>query len=87
MFQPTFARENGADDQEDVEKFKGGSSSAATTPTSGSTTTPGKAPPVQPAEYEDVPVTSMRRTIGKRLLESKQQVPHYYVTVEINMGM
>jgi pyruvate dehydrogenase E2 component (dihydrolipoamide acetyltransferase) len=28
----------------------------------------------------------MRRTIGKRLTESKQQVPHYYLTVEINMG-
>lgn len=27
----------------------------------------------------------MRRTIGKRLLESKTQVPHYYLTVEVNM--
>ena len=28
----------------------------------------------------------MRKTIGKRLLESKQQIPHYQVSVEINMG-
>lgn len=28
----------------------------------------------------------MRRTIGKRLLESKQQLPHYYLSVEVNMG-
>jgi hypothetical protein len=28
----------------------------------------------------------MRRTIGKRLTESKQQLPHYYLTVEVNMG-
>lgn len=27
----------------------------------------------------------MRKVIGKRLSESKQQVPHYYLTVEINM--
>lgn len=39
-----------------------------------------------PAEYEDVPLTSMRRTIGKRLLESTQQLPHFYATAEINMG-
>nr|XP_019045878.1 pyruvate dehydrogenase complex dihydrolipoamide acetyltransferase [Kwoniella bestiolae CBS 10118]OCF24808.1 pyruvate dehydrogenase complex dihydrolipoamide acetyltransferase [Kwoniella bestiolae CBS 10118] len=70
----------------DVEKFKGGaSSSAATTPTSGATTTPGKAAPAAPAEYEDIPTSNMRKTIGKRLTESKQQLPHYYLTVEVNM--
>lgn len=74
--------------KEDIEKYKGGSGGApatATTPTSGATATPGKQAPAAPAEYEDVPISSMRRTIGKRLLESKQQVPHYYLTVEINM--
>ena len=75
-----------------MEKYKGGSggsagaSATATTPTSGVTTTPGKAAPAAPSDYEDVPISAMRRTIGKRLLESKQQIPHYYVTVEINMG-
>ena len=38
-----------------------------------------------PADYEDLPISNMRRTIGKRLLESKTQVPHYYLTVEVNM--
>ncbi|KAK1925274.1 CND02450-like protein [Papiliotrema laurentii] len=71
--------------KEDVEKYKPGSSSAATTPTSGATATPGKAAPAAPAEYEDIPVSNMRRTIGKRLTESKQQLPHYYLTVEVNM--
>lgn len=27
----------------------------------------------------------MRRTIGARLTQSKQELPHYYVTVDINM--
>ncbi|WWC88886.1 pyruvate dehydrogenase complex dihydrolipoamide acetyltransferase [Kwoniella dendrophila CBS 6074] len=74
----------------DVEKFKGGSASssssaAATTPTSGATATPGKPAPAAPAEYEDIPTSNMRKTIGKRLTESKQTLPHYYLTVEVNM--
>ncbi len=35
-------------------------------------------------EYEDVPVTSMRMTIARRLQESFQQAPHYYLTVDVN---
>jgi len=31
--------------------------------------------------YEAVPNSMMRKTIAKRLLESKQTVPHYYLTV------
>ncbi|KAG8720716.1 pyruvate dehydrogenase complex dihydrolipoamide acetyltransferase component (E2) [Ceratobasidium sp. 395] len=38
------------------------------------------------AAYTDVPVSNMRRTIGQRLTQSKQEVPHYYVTVDIDMG-
>jgi pyruvate dehydrogenase E2 component (dihydrolipoamide acetyltransferase) len=68
--------------QDDVEKYKSGSGASP----SSNTTTPSASSPGAPAEYEDIPVSNMRRVIGKRLLESKQQVPHYYVTVEINMG-
>ncbi|CAO3637943.1 unnamed protein product [Mucor hiemalis] len=35
--------------------------------------------------FADEPTTSMRKIIASRLTESKQQVPHYYLTVEINM--
>lgn len=35
--------------------------------------------------YEDIPNSNMRKTIGKRLLESKTTVPHYYLTIELNM--
>ncbi|XP_068140267.1 dihydrolipoyllysine-residue acetyltransferase component of pyruvate dehydrogenase complex, mitochondrial isoform X3 [Drosophila tropicalis] len=34
------------------------------------------------ARYTDIPVTNMRAIIAKRLLESKTQLPHYYVTVQ-----
>jgi pyruvate dehydrogenase E2 component (dihydrolipoamide acetyltransferase) len=36
-------------------------------------------------DYVDTPVSNMRRTIGARLTQSKQELPHYYLTVEINM--
>jgi len=35
--------------------------------------------------FEDVPVSRIRTVIAKRLLESKLTVPHYYVSVNINM--
>jgi pyruvate dehydrogenase E2 component (dihydrolipoamide acetyltransferase) len=62
--------------REDVEKFKPSSSSSA--------------PAAQPAlvdspDYVDVPVSNMRRTIGNRLTQSKQELPHYYLTADINM--
>ena len=35
--------------------------------------------------YEDVPLSMMRKTIARRLAESKFSAPHFYLTVEINM--
>ncbi len=36
--------------------------------------------------YEDIPITQMRKTIARRLGESKFGAPHFYLTAEINMG-
>ncbi len=38
------------------------------------------------ANYEDVKVSQMRKVIARRLGESKFGAPHFYLTVEINMG-
>ena len=35
--------------------------------------------------YDEVPHDSMRKTIARRLLESKQTVPHFYVTADIEL--
>ena len=49
------------------------------------------AKPIQPFEpsakesYEDIPNTQMRKTIARRLGESKFTAPHFYLTMEINM--
>ncbi|MCB0840300.1 MAG: E3 binding domain-containing protein, partial [Bacteroidetes bacterium] len=36
-------------------------------------------------EYEEVKVSQMRKTIARRLSESKFTAPHFYLTMEINM--
>jgi pyruvate dehydrogenase E2 component (dihydrolipoamide acetyltransferase) len=38
------------------------------------------------AEYEDVPVSQLRKTIAKRLVESIGPVPHFFLTVDVDMG-
>jgi pyruvate dehydrogenase E2 component (dihydrolipoamide acetyltransferase) len=37
------------------------------------------------AAFVDIPVSNIRGVIAKRLLESKTTIPHYYLTVDINM--
>jgi pyruvate dehydrogenase E2 component (dihydrolipoamide acetyltransferase) len=68
----------------DVENYK---PSAAPTPASRGA---GAAPVVLPnvvgqESFEDIPLSQMRKTIAKRLAESKFGAPHFYVTMEINM--
>lgn len=37
------------------------------------------------AAYVDIPVSNTRAVIAKRLLESKVTIPHYYLTVDVNV--
>lgn len=45
---------------------------------------PSRAPtlPTITSQDRDIPLSGMRKTIAKRLTESKQQVPHFYLEVE-----
>ncbi len=36
-------------------------------------------------EFTDEPLSSMRKTIATRLVQSKAPVPHFYLTIEVNM--
>lgn len=36
--------------------------------------------------YEEVNISQMRKTIARRLAESKFSAPHFYLTIEISMG-
>jgi pyruvate dehydrogenase E2 component (dihydrolipoamide acetyltransferase) len=68
----------------DVENYK-----PSATPGSGKSAqaaTPVVLPKVVGEEsFEEVPVSQMRKTIAKRLAESKFSAPHFYLTMEINM--
>ncbi|KAI0931940.1 hypothetical protein AcW2_000707 [Taiwanofungus camphoratus] len=64
--------------REDVEKYQ------PSTPAAGPTTS-FSSPTASLPDYIDIPVSNMRRTIGTRLTQSKQDIPHYYVTLDINM--
>ncbi len=55
----------------DIEQFRGG----------GMMTTA----PVQEERYKDVEISQMRKTIAKRLAESKFSAPHFYLTLDIDM--
>lgn len=37
-------------------------------------------------ETEEIPTSRLRQAIGRRMVESKTTVPHFYVTTEIDMG-
>ncbi|RCW24877.1 pyruvate dehydrogenase E2 component (dihydrolipoamide acetyltransferase) [Ciceribacter lividus] len=39
----------------------------------------------EPGSYDLVPHDGMRKTIAKRLVESKQTIPHFYVTVDCEL--
>jgi pyruvate dehydrogenase E2 component (dihydrolipoyllysine-residue acetyltransferase) len=44
-----------------------------------------KTAPGQPSAYHDEPMSEMRRTIAKRLVTSLGPIPHFFLTVEIEM--
>ena len=68
----------------DVENFKPSDKKAAGKESKG--TAPVSLPKVVGQEsFEEVAVSQMRKTIAKRLAESKFSAPHFYLTMEINM--
>ena len=38
------------------------------------------------AEFDDVPLSQMRKTIARRLTESIGPVPHFFLTIDVDMG-
>lgn len=48
----------------------------------------GMAAPTMPAgaAFIDIPVSNVRAVIAKRLLESKNTIPHYYLTIDCNIS-
>ncbi|MEL0012995.1 MAG: 2-oxo acid dehydrogenase subunit E2, partial [Alphaproteobacteria bacterium] len=65
----------------DIESYAGASKAPATAARSASS-----APVMEgEAEYEIVRPSNMRKVIAERMTASKQQVPHFYLTVDVRM--
>jgi pyruvate dehydrogenase E2 component (dihydrolipoamide acetyltransferase) len=39
----------------------------------------------EPGSFEEIPHDGMRKTIARRLLESKQTIPHFYLTIDVEL--
>ena len=78
---------NGRIVKADVENAKpGAAASAAPAPRPATAPTPSAGQPVFVAPGDSrVPHTSVRKVIARRMLESKQTVPHFYLTVDCEL--
>ncbi|XP_041807610.1 dihydrolipoyllysine-residue acetyltransferase component of pyruvate dehydrogenase complex, mitochondrial [Chelmon rostratus] len=51
--------------------------------------TPAAAPaapaPAPAGTFTDIPISNIRKVIAQRLMQSKQTIPHYYLSVDVNM--
>ncbi len=75
-------------DVDGAQPGKAAAPAAAGTAAPAATATAGPAP--TPPQVPDIPheltkLTNMRKTIARRLTESKQQVPHIYLTVDVQL--
>lgn len=74
--------DNGRITKEDIENYK--PAEVKSEPQSVQPRSPMTAPLGQ-QDFEEVPVSQMRKTIAKRLAESKFTAPHFYLTMSIDM--
>ncbi len=80
--------ENGRIVKKDIENFKAAPKQAAETQETAAKKTTAAVQPYTPAgeeSFEEIKNSQMRKTIAKRLGESKFTAPHYYLTIEVNM--
>ncbi|MEH3103922.1 MAG: pyruvate dehydrogenase complex dihydrolipoamide acetyltransferase [Sphingomonas phyllosphaerae] len=81
---------NGRIVKADVDGAQPGKASAPAAAASSAAPAASPAPVPTPAQVPDIPheltkLTNMRKTIARRLTESKQQVPHIYLTVDVQL--
>ncbi|PZU73698.1 MAG: pyruvate dehydrogenase complex dihydrolipoamide acetyltransferase, partial [Sphingomonas sp.] len=81
---------NGRIVKADVEKAQPGAAAPAATAAAAPAEAPAVAAAPKPAQVPDIPhettkLSNMRKTIARRLTESKQQVPHIYLTVDVQL--
>lgn len=59
---------------------------AAPTPAAApSAPTPAAVPAAPAGTFTDIPISNIRKVIAQRLMQSKQTIPHYYLSLDVNM--
>jgi pyruvate dehydrogenase E2 component (dihydrolipoamide acetyltransferase) len=76
--------ENGRIVKADIDSFVPAAPKSVVSPAK-TASTPAPAVILGEESYEDVPLNQMRKTIARRLSESKFSAPEFYLTMEINM--
>jgi len=73
--------ENGRITKRDIENYQPSISSTATS----TSTVASMATTAYQESFRDEELTQMRKTIARRLTESKNSAPHYYLTIDVDM--
>ena len=63
----------------------GGRAAPAAAPAAPAVKAPAAAQPAPGADVEEIPLTSMRKTVARRLVESMQSAPHFYLTIQVDV--
>ncbi|XP_045573464.1 dihydrolipoyllysine-residue acetyltransferase component of pyruvate dehydrogenase complex, mitochondrial [Salmo salar] len=71
--------------RKDIETFVPPKAAAPVSAAPRPAATPSPAVAVSTGTFTDVPVSNIRRVIAQRLMQSKQTIPHYYLSVDVNM--
>ncbi|KAK6317641.1 hypothetical protein J4Q44_G00130410 [Coregonus suidteri] len=74
--------------RKDIETFVPPKAAPPATPVSAARSpapTPSPAAAVSTGTFTDIPISNIRRVIAQRLMQSKQTIPHYYLSVDVNM--
>ncbi|MGE5313665.1 MAG: dihydrolipoamide acetyltransferase family protein, partial [Acidobacteriota bacterium] len=69
----------------DIEEYAPAAEPAAAEPTAQAKAASRPSPAFVSGETREVPLSLMRKTIAKRLVESKTTAPHFYLTVDVDM--
>lgn len=69
--------DNGRITKADIENFKPGAAKAGSAAPSFA--------PIGKEGYTEEPISQMRKTIARRLMESKSTAPHFYLNIEVDM--
>uniref|UniRef100_A0A8C1XJ22 Acetyltransferase component of pyruvate dehydrogenase complex n=1 Tax=Cyprinus carpio TaxID=7962 RepID=A0A8C1XJ22_CYPCA len=70
--------------RKDIDSFTPAAAPTPAAPTPSSPAAPAFAA-VPTGTFTDIPISNIRRVIAQRLMQSKQTIPHYYLSIDVNM--